>query len=186
MEKLFKAIEFAVRAHAGQYRKGRRVPYIFHPIATAWTLMELGCDEALVAAAVLHDTVEDTHVTLEDLRREFGPEVADIVEGCSEPDKTAPWEERKRHTIEHLKSAPMEVALVTCADKLDNIRATCDDLAAVGEAAWSKFSRSKEKQAWYYRSLVRAFNQRTQEEPGTTLFRTFESVVLEVFGEEPG
>ena len=75
---------------------------------------------------------------------------------------------------------------MTCADKLDNIRATRDDLAAVGEAVWSKFSRSKEQQAWYYRSLVRAFNQRTQEEPGTILFRTFESVVLEVFGEEPG
>ncbi len=186
MEKVFKAIEFAARAHAGQYRKGRRVPYIFHPIAVAWTLLELGCDEQLVAAAVLHDTVEDTQVSLEDLGREFGAEVADIVEGCSEPDKTAPWEERKRHTIEYLRSAPMEVVLVTCADKLDNIRATRDDLAAVGEAAWSKFSRSKEQQAWYYRSLVRTFNQRTQEEPGTILFRTFESVVREVFGEESG
>ena len=90
MEKVFKAIEFAVQAHAGQYRKGRRVPYIFHPIATAWTLVELGCDEDLLAAAVLHDTVEDTHVTLEDLRGEFGPEWPTSSRAARSPTRPLP------------------------------------------------------------------------------------------------
>ena len=75
------AIEVAAEAHHGQYRKGTRTPYITHPYAVGLILMEVGCTEAVIIAGILHDTVEDTDLTLEFIREHFGSAIADIVEG---------------------------------------------------------------------------------------------------------
>src|SRR5947209_15832446 len=104
------AIETAARAHAGQVRKGTDVPYIAHPYAVGMMLARVGASEEVVAAGILHDTVEDTYLTLDWIRDNFGEKVAMIVEGCSEPDHgSQPWEARKEHTLEYLKTAPWEV-----------------------------------------------------------------------------
>src|ERR1043165_5018773 len=102
-------IEVAAKAHSGQFRKGTDIPYIAHPYAVGMILARAGCAEEMIAAGILHDTVEDTDLTLEYIKETFGERVAAIVEGCSEPDKSATWEERKRHTIEYLRTAPWEV-----------------------------------------------------------------------------
>src|SRR5205814_6539887 len=116
------AIEVAARAHYGQVRKGTDIPYISHPYAVGMMLARTGCPEEIITAGILHDTVEDTNITLEYLREKFGEKVASIVEGCSEPHHgSAPWEARKAHTLEYLRNAPWEVKVVTCADKLHNI-----------------------------------------------------------------
>lgn len=148
------ALEVAAVAHRDQVRKGTDVPYISHPAAVGVMLTEAGCDEEVVAAGILHDTVEDTPVTLGDVRRLFGGRVAAIVEGCSEPDKGAPWEERKIHTLEHLRTAPWEVRTVSCADKLHNARTMLAEYERQGEALWSRFKRGRAEQEWYYRGLV--------------------------------
>ena len=94
------AKNFAIDAHDGQRRKSdKSKPMIIHPINVANILNEYGFDENVVAAGYLHDTVEDTKVTLDDLKNSFGEDIASLVEGASEPDKSLSWEERKKHTI---------------------------------------------------------------------------------------
>ncbi len=149
-----KALIFAAKAHEGQYRKGTDVPYITHPVGLAVTLMDLNCADEVIVAALLHDVVEDTIVTLDEIEVEFGGQVAGLVGAVSEPDRDAPWEVRKEHTINKLRHASLSVKLLACADKLYNIRSMAQDYAAVGEQIWERFNRGKEKQAWYYRFLT--------------------------------
>ncbi len=182
MTAVFEAILFAAQAHYGQCRKGTKIPYIVHPLNTAKILIETGCPEDVVAAAVLHDTVEDTPASLEDIRRRFGETVARIVEGASEPDKEKPWEQRKEHTIEFLRSAPEAVLLVSCADKIENLEAIREDLGRVGEELWSRFRRGRDKQAWYYRTVLAVLEDRLTGEPGRSLVRRLGSTVAQVFG----
>ena len=150
------AIKVSTKAHEGQYRKGTNLPYISHPYAGGMLLMSSECTSEVVAAGILHDTVEDTELTLLDIEEQFGPKVASIVEECSEPNKEWSWEERKEHTIEYLKTAPIEVKLVTCADKLHNVRTMYENYQLEGEDFWNRFNRGKEKQAWYYRNIVKS------------------------------
>lgn len=181
---IFKAIQCAVEAHSGQFRKGTRIPYIIHPLRVAEILIEYDCSEDVVIAGILHDTIEDTIVTVDDIVWSFGEEVAELVVQASEPDKSDTWENRKRHTIEYLKDAPMDALLITCADKLDNLRSMQKDHARVGESIWSRFNRPKDYQQWYYRALADVFMSRIDNKPGASLFRKFNREVEEFFGKE--
>jgi (p)ppGpp synthase/HD superfamily hydrolase len=154
MNLIDRALHIAAAAHEGQYRKNTTIPYIAHPAAVGFILQKAGYSEELVAAGILHDTVEDTELTLEDIEREFGTKVAKIVEGCSEPDKSLSWEERKEHTIQYLRTAPEEIRVVACADKLHNVRSIFEDVERTGETVWTRFKRGREQQAWYYRNVI--------------------------------
>ena len=178
---IFDAIEYAAQAHREHFRKGTNIPYIIHPIGVAKILIEYDCAEEIIIAGLLHDTVEDTAVTLEAIRARFGETVAGLVEAASEPDKSDTWERRKRHTLESLKTAPMEVLLLSCADKLDNIRSIKEDYERFGEAVWKRFRRAKDAQEWYYSELADLFIGRAEGEPGATLFRQFYYEVRQVF-----
>lgn len=156
-----KAIQFAARAHRDQSRKGTDLPYIVHPFAVGMILSQFGFSETVIAAGLLHDTLEDGKlagepVTVGDLTREFGADIAAIVSGCSEPDKSLPWRERKQHTVDALRSAPWPVKVVAAADKLDNLRAMTADFAQVGDALWQRFKQGRDEQEWYYRSVFQA------------------------------
>ncbi len=178
---IFHAIQFASAAHAGQYRKGTRIPYLIHPLRVAAILLEAGCPEDLAVAAVLHDTVEDCFVTLDQIRRLFGSRIAELVAGASEPDKTLPWERRKQHTIDFLQTAGDDQLLVCLADKLDNIRSIREDLALHGELAWLPFRRGRDKQRWYYESLSSVFTERCTQGIGARLASIFAAEVRAVF-----
>lgn len=154
MDVVEKALLAASKNHEGQYRKNTDIPYITHPVAVGMMLMKNGYSEEIVAAGILHDTVEDTSLTLEEITRDFGEKIAEIVEGSSEPDKTLPWKDRKEHTIEFLKTASEEIRAVVCADKLHNIRSIIRDYEDVGEEVWSRFNAGKEQQKWYYTNVV--------------------------------
>jgi len=154
------ALTFAACAHAVQKRKSTDVPYIVHPVGVMLVLLESGeADPELLAAALLHDTVEDTGVTLAQLREQFGARVAEIVEGCSEPDKRAPWEERKQHTVNYLKTAPRAIQLVSAADKLHNLRSMAADHAELGDALWARFKRGRTEIAWYYQAVTASLKE---------------------------
>lgn len=142
---LEKAYEFAAQAHKGQVRKGTDVPYIVHPVEVSEILGELGCGEEVMAAGLLHDTLEDTRATAEEIAVRFGEKVAKLVAFNSE-DKSLPWEERKTHTLKSLENAEPEQMLLVFADKLSNIRSMRKDYAAVGEELWKRFNRGYEKQ----------------------------------------
>jgi (p)ppGpp synthase/HD superfamily hydrolase len=179
---LDEAFLFAEEAHRRQTRKGAETPYIVHPFGVAMLLGRAGCDDELVAAGLLHDVVEDCGVTLEQLSARFGARVAAVVEGCSEPDRGASWEERKRHTIEYLRTAPLEVKLVSCADKLHNVRSMQADEERLGAALWSRFKRGKAEQGWYYRGLVQAFRAEIEAGLYPGLFAELERAVRTLFG----
>ena len=177
-----RAIVFAARAHQNQLRKQEDIPYITHPFAVALLLQKEGASEEVIIAGLLHDTIEDTAVTLEDIRTEFGDRVARIVEGCSEPDRSAPWEERKRHTIEYLRQAPYEVKLVSCADKLHNILSIHATLQQIGERVWERFHRGYELQKWYYTALVESLFHGLDGLPEDSIFYQYRDMVHQVFG----
>lgn len=154
MELIEKALQVASKAHQNQFRKNTDIPYIAHPAAVGMMVMKAGYDEDVVAAAILHDTVEDTDLTLEDIEREFGTKIAEIVAGCSEPDKSLSWQARKEHTIEFLKTAAEDIRVVACADKLHNIRSIIKDYQQLGDKVWERFNAGKEKQKWYYTHIA--------------------------------
>jgi (p)ppGpp synthase/HD superfamily hydrolase len=154
MDVIEKALELASKFHEGQYRKNTDIPYITHTVTVGMMLLKKGYSEEVVAAGILHDTVEDTLLTLEEIKREFGSNIAEIVEGSSEPDKSLPWKARKEHTIEFLKTASEDIRAVVCADKLHNIRSIIRDYEQVGEEVWSRFNAGKEQQKWYYTNVV--------------------------------
>ena len=159
-ERLEKAYRYAANAHHGQYRKGTKIPYFAHIITTVNYCIELTDDVEVIQAAILHDTVEDTSVTLQDLRREFGERVARIVEADTEDkrrDKPAPetWEIRKQETILHLADKSYEAKLVMLADKTANAESLLKEWEQIGDAVWNKFNmRDKKKQEWYFRSVA--------------------------------
>jgi (p)ppGpp synthase/HD superfamily hydrolase len=181
---IFDAIEFAAAAHRGQYRKGTLIPYLVHPLSAARTVIAAGYPEHVVAAAILHDIVEDTGHSVDDIRARFGSRVARLVDACSEPNHhDASWEERKQHTVDTLAATTdQEVLVVAIADKLDNIRSIREDLELRGEQTWTRFNRGREKQAWYYRGLSRVFGERLDGEAGRRLAAEFEREVRLVFG----
>lgn len=149
------ALTFAAVAHQWQKRKGTRIPYIVHPVGVMLALLEAGeTDAEILAAALLHDTVEDSGVKLAELHKQFGARVAEIVAGCTEPDRRASWEARKQHTVAYLRTAPRAVQLVMAADKLHNLRSLAADYAETGEAVWRRFKRGRAETAWYYGAVI--------------------------------
>jgi (p)ppGpp synthase/HD superfamily hydrolase len=182
MQSIHLAIEFAARAHGDQKRKLGDLPYITHPMAVALMLSLAACPGEVIVAGILHDTLEDTPVTLEDIRRDFGPRVAFIVEGASELDKSLLWEERKRHTVDALRGAPLEVKMVVCADKLHNVLSIRRAVLEAGEEVWGRFRRGRERQEWYYRSLAGGLASDTDHEGYRGLLAEYRSAVEELFG----
>jgi (p)ppGpp synthase/HD superfamily hydrolase len=183
---LFEAIKFAAAAHSGQYRKGTRLPYIIHPLSVARILIEAGAEEEEVVAGLLHDTLEDTKVSLELVRERFGERVAELVGAVSEPPKArVSWEDRKRTMLARMGEESAAALLIVAADKLDNIRAIAANYAKLGDAVWSRFNRPFESQRWYYRSLAETFSRLGRDEPARELFARFQAEVERVFGPGP-
>lgn len=183
LDVLWRALDFAHRAHRGQRRKGSRIPYLVHPLRVAETLLRYGYPIPWAVAALLHDTLEDTATSPQSLRAAFGDQVADLVLALSEPEHhSAPWDQRKQHTVTMLRTAPEPVVVIALADKLENLRSIVEDLEAMGEAMWSRFNADKARQAWYYRELAAVFTERLTAPPGSRLARRFADLVQQVFG----
>lgn len=148
---IHEAIEFAAIKHRNQTRKSTDIPYIVHPMEVMQILTANGCDEKTIVAGILHDTLEDTATTHEELSEHFGEDVADIVGGVTE-DKSKSWKTRKLHTITTLPDESFESQLV-CADKVANLRSMLADYEKQGENLWSRFNAPKSEIAWYYRGV---------------------------------
>ena len=148
-----KAYRVAYDAHKGQARKSGE-PYIIHPLCVAIILAELELDKETIAAGLLHDVLEDTSVTPEELERTFGGRILSLVQEESE-DKERTWRERKASTIEHLKQASREVKLLTLGDKLSNMRSTARDYMVIGDEIWQRFNeKNRESHRWYLAGIL--------------------------------
>ena len=142
---------FAIKVHRGQRRKSDKdKPMVIHPINVANILREYNFDDNVIAAGYLHDTVEDTSTTLEDINKLFGEDIKSLVEGASEPDKSLSWEERKKHTIETIKTLDMRHKAVIAADKISNLEDLKILFEIKGEYDFSAFKRGFDDQKWYY------------------------------------
>lgn len=180
---LYKAYAYAAAAHKGQCRKGTDIPYFTHIITTMNYAMELTEDIEVLQAAILHDTIEDTWVTADDLRREFGDRVAELVEAETENKRhdlpaAETWEIRKRETIEHLKNRSFDVKAIVLADKTANLESLAREQQFRGQAIWMKFNQTdKKKQEWYFRSI----REQLTEFDGTSVMRQYDAYMALLF-----
>ena len=182
-ELLDRAIIFAVKAHAGTERRGKGYPYIVHPLEAVEIVATMTADQELLAAAALHDTIEDTDVTVDQLRAEFGDRIASLVAdesdempaGMSEEDS---WHGRKQAAIDRLSRASRDAKIVALGDKLSNMRAIARDYAVQGDALWNIFhAKDPKDHEWHYRGLADAL----RELDGTFAFQEFEKLINQVF-----
>ncbi len=180
---LDKAICFAVQAHHNTERRGKGFPYIVHPLEAVAIVATITPDQELLAAAALHDVLEDTDITLEDLRREFGERVAGLVEqesdkfveGVSEEDS---WRTRKQAAIDRIAASSYEAKIVALGDKLSNMRAIARDYSIKGDELWNIFHvKDRKDHEWHYRGLADAL----RELDGTFAFQEFEKLINQVF-----
>ena len=156
------AMAFALEAHGTQVRKGTKIPYVSHVIRVCGLVLEYGGDARQAAAGLLHDTIEDCDVTEAELRVRFGADVARMVRALSDvlegdtASKKSPWLKRKQAYVTHLARVPRRVRLVSACDKLDNLRAIVDDIAAHGTKTLRRFSGTPRQIRWYYEEVIAA------------------------------
>jgi GTP pyrophosphokinase len=171
-----RALQLAYELHAGQTRKGSGVPYFGHLLGVTAIVVEAGSSEDEAIAALLHDAAEDQggRETLDRIRSEFGDDVAEIVESCSDSlvDPKPPWLERKRAYLEHLEEAIDGALKVSLADKLHNARTIVVDYRDVGEELWERFNAGRDEVLAYYRALAAIFSRRTPGALATELAAT--------------
>jgi (p)ppGpp synthase/HD superfamily hydrolase len=170
------AIIFAARKHKDQLRKGTDIPYIAHIMEVMQILIENNCSEEIVIAGILHDTLEDTKTTTDEIRRQFGSEILSIVQSETE-DKSLDWLERKSLSITHLFSADIATKVVCCADKLSNIRSIYADLQEIGEKVWERFNAPKDDIQLYYERIIKALSEISDAD----MYKELENLVNDVF-----
>jgi (p)ppGpp synthase/HD superfamily hydrolase len=156
------ALAFALAAHGDQTRKGSTVPYVSHLLQVSGLVFEHGGDIVQATAALLHDVVEDTPATIEEVAAAFGPEVAGIVADCTDtladetPGSKRPWLARKQAYVAHLREVGPRSALVVGCDKLHNLRTLVVDLELIGPAVLGRFNAPPEQQRWLHGELLAA------------------------------
>ena len=177
------AIIFAVQAHHNTERRGKGFPYIVHPMEAVEIVATIIPDQELLAAAALHDTIEDTDVTVEQLREAFGERVAELVyaesdqfaEGISEEES---WHERKQAAINRLAAASHDAKIVAMGDKLSNMRAIWRDYQVKGDELWKIFHvTDKASHEWHYRGLAASLSELSD----TFAYKEFIRLIDEVF-----
>ena len=182
-ELLDRAIIFAVKAHAGTERRGKGFPYIVHPMEAVEIVATITPDQELLAAAALHDTVEDTDVTIDQIREEFGERIANLVasesdvmiQGVSEEDS---WHARKQAAIDRLARAPHDAKIVALGDKLSNMRAIARDYAVKGDELWKIFhAPDPSDHEWHYRGLAASLRVLSD----TFAYQEFVALIDQVF-----
>lgn len=163
MSKLDQAIKFAIEAHRGQMRKLARTPYILHPLEAAAIAASITEDEEVLCAVVLHDVVEDSFVTIDEVKSLFGERVATLVLSETEnkrrnvpPERT--WKQRKLESLAYLAhSEDLGVKIMWLSDKLSNMRSLYNMYNRCGNAVFERFhQKDKSEQGWYYRSIAEA------------------------------
>lgn len=184
MDVFEKALHFAIEKHSGQVRKMANTPYILHPVEVASIVGTMTDDKEILAAAVLHDTVEDTDTTLEEIEENFGRRVALLVMTETEnkrPDKpeAETWELRKEETLiilEHTKD--MGVKMMWLGDKLSNMRSFAREYRRRGDAIWLDLNqKDPARQAWYYTKIANCLSELKEYD----VYREYVSLLNYVF-----
>ena len=184
---LDRAICFAVQAHHNTERRGKGFPYIVHPMEAVEIVATITADQELLAAAALHDTIEDTDVTVEQIREAFGERVAELVHAESDQlngelfngeNEEETWHARKQAAIDRLAKASHDAKIVALGDKLSNMRAIWRDYQTKGDDIWNIFHvKDKASHEWHYRGLAESLS----ELKDTFAYQEFVRLMNEVF-----
>ena len=184
MDIVDKAIILAVKAHGGAVRKGTNLPYIVHPLESCAIAASITDDKEIIAAAVLHDVIEDSEFTKEDLLKEFGERVANLV--CSDTENKMrdmsaekSWKLRKQATLDFLDKTTNEEQIICIADKLSNMRAIYRDYNRLGDKLWERFNqKDKNEHFWYYGGIA----DRLLLLKETMAFKEYKELIGRTFG----
>lgn len=187
MDKLTSAVQFAAISHDGMCRKKDKSPYILHPLEAAAIVGTMTSDQDIISAAVLHDVVEDTGITIEEIEEKFGKRVRELVESETE-DKRADlppedtWRIRKAESLEELKNSnDTAVLMLWLGDKLSNMRSFYRIWKNEGENMWQSFNqKDPEQQFWYYNSIARL----TSSLKEYSAWQEYNELVNKVFGRD--
>lgn len=180
MTKIEKVKELAKKAHEGQFRKGSGQPYIEHPAAVAKILTDMGAPEDVICAGWLHDTVEDTDVTLEQVISEFGEHVGQLVAGHSEQ-KGLDWYEMKIKNMDFLPDSPKDLQMLVLADKIANAKDTYETFKHRKDGVWDYIGTTVEDQAWYYGQGLKFLYKMDEYEDTKPFYEKFKSMAKEMF-----
>ena len=179
-----RAIQFAARKHHGQLRReAEPLPYVTHLFSTALLVAEDGSSDDVVCAALLHDTIEDTGTTPDELAYAFTDYVAQLALHVTE-DRTLPWKERKQKYLDHLETAPLDAVRIATADKIDNIESKLEAYAREGDALLARWARPVEEYLWYHGEALRIAKRRLPEHRLTKRLAEAHAREREIFGKE--
>lgn len=165
-DKINDAIVFATQKHSGQLRKFTNIPYILHPMEVASIISTMTDNEDTICAGLLHDTIEDTDTSPDEIREMFGPRVYALV--CSETEDkiidrpgSETWLERKQDSLLSLRyTKDVNVKIMWLSDKLSNIRSFYREFLKSGDSFWLNLNqKDKSLQAWYYRSILECLDE---------------------------
>lgn len=170
-----RALRIAALAHKDQVRKEGNTPYIVHPVMVALDLKTRGFSDEIVAAALVHDVLEDTDFSEEQLESELGSSVMEIVRAVTNDDSLS-WEQKKLHYIETVRSGSEGAKAVATADKVHNAKSLLAAHKQQGEALWSHFKAGKEMKIWFEKAMLEMLKE-TWENP---LVSEYESLVEEM------
>lgn len=194
---IVKAFELAHKLHKGQYRKGEgRIPYIVHPMKVATILIKFKQPQYVVAAGFLHDIVEDTGFTLNELKKDFNKDVVRLVEMATELDhQKYSWKERKDHMINKVKDARKDEKILVCADKLANVTDMIYDYKRMKAEVWMQFidhfpkEKDRDKlvewyyqySEWYYRSMLESLAAGKDSIKNTMIFKDYKRAINRLY-----
>lgn len=148
-----RAAELAVRAHGGRTRKESSAPYIVHPIAVALILARHNFHNIVIAAALVHDVVEDTNITDKELRHELGNDVQDLIVPITH-DNSLSWKEKKIRYIKTVRDASDNAKAISIADKIANARSLLAAYEKQGAAIWKYFNAGREEKLWFEHAML--------------------------------
>ena len=184
MDILDKAIIFATKNHGGTTRKGGDIPYIVHPLEAGIIASSITSDREIISAAILHDILEDTLVTSDELEKEFGERITQLVLSDTEnkrndiPAKDS-WQIRKQETLDFLIHAGKDEQIICLSDKLSNMRAIYHDYNKFGDKLWQRFNiKDKQRQSWYYSGIA----DRLDKINDTDAWKEYQYLIIKVFG----
>lgn len=177
MDVFEQALLFAAEKHRDQFRKDKKTPYIVHPLEAASVAAALTSDKEILAAALLHDVVEDAGVKPEELKEKFGERVTELVLSETEDKRNdrppaETWQIRKAESLEVLKSTDdIGVKILWLSDKLSNVRSFYRQYCECGSAFWQNFHQSDPKmQEWYYRTVLENISELSESVPYRELY----------------
>jgi len=188
-----KAISFSTRVHEidqKQKRKGKDIAYIVHPLSVGLILAKAGASDEIIAAGILHDTLEDSiasnKITKEILAKEFGDEVANLVDSVTEQNKELPWKVRKQLALDHIGSFSHGSLLVKSADIIDNAAELLEDCNIIGPNVFKRFNASKELIIENYNNLITAILKKYKTNPLAPELICVRSKLLDIVSKQNG